>query len=390
MALAPASAPVVQRGIIRETADRTNVKLDISDVIDQLTPEEAPLFSLVGKDSLKEPCTQITHEWLQDQLRPSQGTLGAAYTVGGNITFKAGEGKYLVPDDTVMIGDAVYRLNTGVPEGDVATVTLIRGTDAAVANGAIWMKVGHSAAEGGAARTDATKTVIVKPYNYTQIIKDWCFVTGTMEVVDRYGYASERAYQEEKVLRQLTIQMERNLIYGVRSYEAGPPRKSTMGGLFEYVYLDGVAGGWDTVQNLNGAALDEATLVAWLRRLWEQGNGGYGVIMVNGFNKSRISSFAAPRIRTVQSERKAGSMIDLYECDFGTFEIMKNRYLRPGDVVMVTKDEIGIGPLVGRQFSSRELPHTSDGTWYEILGEYTMEIHKPTLCHGWLYNTATA
>jgi hypothetical protein len=59
-------------------------------------------------------------------------------------------------------------------------------------------------------------------------------------------------------------------------------------------------------------------------------------------------------------------------------------------MIFGSRGEMGIGPLVGRQFTSRLLPHTLDGTWYEILGEYTSEVHKPELMWGWYYNCSTA
>lgn len=391
----PHLPPVVHRGMTRETSDTTNRKLDVSDVIDQLSPEDTPLLDIIGKDSLKTPCTQITHEWLEDQLRPNQGTLGAAYTSGsGTMTVAAGQGKYLVPDDIILAGNIGFRVDSGPPDDDVLIVTVIRGTDANITNGSAWYKVGHAAAEGGNARTDASKTVVGKPFNYTQIYKDWAMVTGTMEVIDRYGYASERAYQEEKVLRQLAIQLERNLLYGVRSITTGDhttPRRSSMGGLFEFLYIQGTepATDWDTIYNANSEAITEEILNHVLQQIWEEG-GQPDCILCNGFNKRRLTSFATPRIRTAQSERTAGGTIDVYESDFGDLQIIKDRWVRPADIFIITKDEIGLGPLVGRQFSSRELPSLGDYTWYEILGEYTMEVHKPSKCHGLIYNTATA
>lgn len=382
--------PVVKRGSISTITDTTNIKIDISEVIDQLSPYDTPIMSVVGKDSLKSPCEQILHEWLEDELRPRSGTLGAAYTVGsGTLVLAAGEGKYIYPDDLLLVGNMVFQVNSGPPSSDTCTVTLIRGTDAAAANAATWRKLAQASPEGGEARADASKTVLAKPYNYVQIIKDWSMVTGTMEVIKRYGYASERAYQEEKILKQLMIDWEMTLIYGVRSYAAGPPRKSTAGGLFEYIYLPGVTNNWDTVVNANAGQITETMLNNVLQQIWEQG-GSPDTIYVNGWNKRLITGWATPRIRTAQDERIAGASINTYESDFGTLAIRLNRWLRPADVLILTMDEIGVGPLTGRQMTSRQLPVTGDYTRYEILGEYTMEVHKPQHCHGWLYNTSTS
>lgn len=383
--------PTTKRGMIITGTDTTNLRLDVSDVIDQLSPEEVPLLDLIGKDSLATPCEQLKHEWLEDQLRPRGGTLGAAYTAGSSsMQFAAGQGAYLLAEDLILVGNAVYRVVAGPPDSDIAVVAVIgTTTDANVASGAIWTKLAQASPEAGTARTDASKTVVGRPFNYTQIFKDWALVSGSMQAIRRYGYVSEWSYQIEKVLKQLAIDMELSLIYGAKSNVDGPPRRSTMGGLYEYIYLAGVANSWSTVVNANGAQLDETMLNNLLQAIWEAG-GMPETVLVNGFNKRQINRWASPRIRTLQDERTAGNYITSYESEFGTLDILKDRWLRKGDVVILTKGEIGIGPLTSRQFSSRELPSTGDYTWWEILGEYTMEVHKPSVAHGWIYNSATA
>jgi hypothetical protein len=202
---------------------------------------------------------------------------------------------------------------------------------------------------------------------------------------------SERAYNEEKILKQLAIDCEQALIYGARSLVEGPPRKYTMGGLFEYVYLAGVAASpdWDTVVDNAEAQLTETKLNELLQEVWEAG-GQIDVVLVNGFNKRTISSWASSRIRTDRAERTAGDYIVYYESEFGTVEIMLNRWLDKGDVIGISTGEMGIGPLPNRQWSSRYVPSSLDGTWYEVLGEYTQEIHRPEQSFFWIYNTATA
>ena len=381
--------PTITRGMITTVTDETNIKLDISEAIDFLSPFDTPFLDMVGRDSLHAPCTQVKHEWLEDELRPRSGTLSAAYTAAdGSLELDTDEGKYLLPEDVILVDDIVFRVVSGAPDSDTLVVTVIAGTDASILNGATWRKVSHAAQEGGSARNDMSKVHIVKPYNYTQILKDWAIVTGTMEVIDRYGYASERAYQEEKILKQQAIDLEFSLIYGARSYEAGPPRKSTMGGLFKYVFLDGITNSWDTLQDLNGAALTETYLNNTLEEMWKLG-ANPDFILLNGVNKRRVTSWASPRIRTAQSERTAGASIGTYESDFGVLDIVLDRHLRGTDVIIGTRGQMGIGPLTGRQFTSKMLPTTADAVWYEILGEYTMEVHRPGIDFGWIYNTST-
>jgi hypothetical protein len=382
-------APTVKRGIITTVTDTTNIKFDISEAIDMLDPFEVPFLDMVGRDSLSNPCTQVKHEWLTDQLNPRAGTLLNAYVAGsGLMTLASGEGKYLVPDDTILVGNVVFRILSGPPDVDVCTVVVIAGTDVAAVAATAWRKVAHASMEGGVARADMEKTVLGRPYNYTQILKDWIIVTGTMEVIDRYGYASERSYQEEKKIKELALDLENALLYGVLSYDAGPPRRSTMGGLLQYVLLDGVTNSRSNLLNAASGVFDENMLGNALQAMWDVG-GKPDYIMVNGTNKRRMTAWITPRIRTERTERTAGASVGSYESDFGTIDIVMNRNLRAADVIIGTKGSIGIGPLQGRAFSSRQLPSTLDGSWFEVLGEYTMEVHKPYVDFYWIYNTKT-
>ena len=373
---------------ISTVTETTNIKKNISDVIDMLSPSDVPMLSRIGYASLKFPCDQVKHEWMEDDLTPSVTTLAAAYTAGsGQMTVASGAGNYFYVDDTLLVGNNNLRILA--ISGDVLTVIggLGDSTDAAAASGATVRRLGHAAPEGGVSRMDSRKTNLTAVYNYTQIFKDWCILTGTMEVISRYGYVSERAYQEEKAMRRQAIMMEHAVLYGAMSYDAGPPRRSTFGGLKHYIFDAGVAGSWATVHNAAGSQITETLLNNVLQSIWEVG-GMPSLIVVNGFNKRIISSWASPYIRTDRTEGTIGNQIGTYASEFGTLEIMMDRWLRPSDVLILDPSQIGLGPLNGRAFSSHVVPSLGDYTQTEVLGEYTMEVHKGSESHGWIYNTS--
>jgi hypothetical protein len=377
---------------IQTVTDTSNIKYNISEVIDLLSPFDTPLLTLLGYSSLKFPCDQVKHEWLEDELKPRAGTLDAAYVAGsGTLTVQTDEGNWLAVDDLILVGDNVLQILAGPPDSDTFVVVGGVGgsTDAAAADDAVVTRLASALPEASVSRMDATKVVLTLPYNYTQIFRDQCIVSGTMNVISRYGYVSERAYQEEKVLRQLAIDMEHVLLYGVRSHDSGPPRRSTVGGLFEYILLAGVSGSWSTVIDAASATFTETMLNNLLQQIWEEG-GSVDTLLVNGYNQRVITSWATPRIRTERDERMAGAHIANYESDFGSISIILDRWLRASDVVALTRSDIGIGPLNGRAFSSREVPSLGDYIQTEVLGEYTMEVHRPSMAHGWYYGTATS
>ena len=367
-----------------------NIRYNLSEVIDMMSPTDVPFLQRIGQASLGFPCDQVKHEWMEDQLTPSIWALAAAYTAGtGQMTLASGQGKYAYIDDIIFVGDNVLRILAIT--GDVLNVAGGVGdsTDANAANAAEVRRLSMAAPEGGVARMDSRKTTIVGAYNYTQIIKDWTILTGTMEVIQRYGYVSERAYQEEKVMLRLGISLEQTLLYGIRSYSAGPPRRSTMGGLNQYILTAGINGSWGTVYDANGAQLTEILLNNQFQAIWEEG-GMPSLILVNAFQKRIISGWSSPRVRITQPESTGGGVIGYYESEFGVFELMMDRWVRSTDLIILTPDEVGIGPLNGRAFGSKLLPSLGDYTQSEVLGEYTMEVRKGSMAHGWIYDLATS
>jgi len=381
---------VTRQQTIQTVTDTTNIKYNISGVIDLLSPSDTPLLTLVGQSSLSFPCDQVKHEWMTDELKARTTTLLSAYTAGsGSLTVAADAGKNFSIDDLIMVGANVLQILAISSDTFVVTGGMGGSTDADGAADATVTRLASALPEASVSRMDSAKIAIVMPYNYTQIFRDQCVVSGTMNVISRYGYVNERAYQEEKILKSLALDMEHTLLYGVRDYAAGPPRRSTMGGLFEYIYLAGISGSWDTVIDAGGATLTETMLNNLLQQVWEQG-GQPDTCLINGFNQRQVSSWASPRIRTPRNERMAGSHIASYESDFGIIDFVLDRWMRPSDVVVLTRDDVGIGPLNGRAFSSRELPSLGDYAQTEVLGEYTMEVRRASMAHGWYYDTATS
>jgi len=384
-----ATAGDVLRGMIGTYTDTlSNVKLDVSEAIDQLSPRDTPLLDIVGKSSLRTPCTQITHTWLEDEDLPRTLTLATAYTAGdGFLDVTSGHENRCRPDDILVIGRNVFRILSGPPTNTTYIVEAGLGssTDANAAAGATATRLAHAAVEGATARTDVVKIVVGSRYNHPQILKDWTLVTGTMEQTDRYGYASERSYAEGKVLAQLMIDFEKSLLYGARSLNTGGSQRwSSMGGLAEFVLYPGITNSWVTVIDGSGG-LTETQFNDVMQEVYDIG-GMVDTVLCTSAHKRTINGWASPRIRTVRDERTGGDFIDYYESDTGTVQLVKNRWLTSTDMIFFQKGQLGLGPYTGRQMSSRPLSTTADGTWYELFGEYTIEVHRPTRDFAWLYD----
>jgi hypothetical protein len=161
-----------------------------------------------------------------------------------------------------------------------------------------------------------------------------------------------------------------------------------MGGLAEVIRYNSGA----VRHNADSNVLTEKMLVDQLETIWELG-GKPNMIMVGSRQQRRISSWAAPYVRTTRNENAVGVIVNQYESDFGTIDIVMNRHVNPSDLIILTSDYVGIGPLAGngnsRAFFVTPIPVDGDRRKAAVTGEYTMEVRNATRAHGWIYGLST-
>ncbi len=396
--------PTVQTGL-RRTFDNTNLyPIDLVNVLDQLDPRDVPLLTLLGMgdpkagaSSLHQECVMTQHRWRSDELIPNETTLAAAYTAAaGTITVASGTAKYFQVGDHIRIGegatDNIARITAINTDTDVITITagLGNSTDAAAASGKKVAKTGQSAIQGATALSNPRTTDIDEDYNYTKILGDVVRVPGTVEVVKKYfGITSEADHQELKKFTELAIQLEKAAIYDTRLAPASSYGGS-MGSLVDFIRRIN-----STVNNANGllvnnsaAALTEATFKTLLRKIWLRG-GKPTHVMVNGVQALLMGTWISPQVFRSRDETLGGIIMNAYETPFGQVSVVINRHIEESDLIVIQRDMVGIGPLVNRAFFSFELGKTGDSIDRQIVGEYTMEVHGATRCHGMIYNLGT-
>ena len=253
--------------------------------------------------------------------------------------------------------------------------------------------MGNARTEGVAASDIESRTTdFGSTENYTQIYEAVVRLTGTETSTERWGIAGDPFdYQMNKRLEELGIQLEKNAIYGRRntSYPSTNSTARRMGGLSEFI-----RNGTDTnVLDAAGADLDEPMLNDLLEDIWEDG-GKPDVIMVNMRQKRMMDSFLNPYVRVARDEGMAGILVGAYDSNVGTLDVVLNRWMLPGDLIILTREFIGIGPLEGngnnRAFFTFDLPVDGDYKRAMIVGEYTMEVRNATKAHGWYHSLSTA
>lgn len=379
-------------------------RLNISEFIDGIDPRDTPLLGILGMgteagtvsagaDTLAFPCTNTLHTWQNDTLIPIQGTLASGYTSGGGtLTFTTDEGDYVKAGDYIMVNE-VYYVVTSVTN-DSVDVTVVQGeSDANAASGDRWYKLGTLRLDGEAFPTTYLSTDLTTTSNHTQIFSEAVSISGTSEATEKYGITDEFDREFDKKFQEMVLSLELAAHYGSRT-GTFPTANSTranvrrFGGLAHFI-RDGSGA---NVTNAADAELTEKMLVDTLEAIWTDG-GKPDTIIVGATQKRKMSSFMTPFVRTMRTEDTLGIIVGQYESEFGTLNIVLDRWVQPSDLIIIQSEYLGIGALKGngvdRSFFIQEVPPAGDSRQAVITGEYTMEVRNATTAHGWIKNLDT-
>lgn len=299
---------------------------DLSDIIYDISPTDTPFMSNIGRTS----ASAVLHEWQTDSL--------AAAT-----------------DSNQQI------------EGDDATTN--------------------------------TAVPTVRFGNRTQIMTKVPRVTSTQRAVNAAGRADELSYQIAKMGRELKRDIEARATSAKAADAGGSATAREMAGLATWLFgnqviattsgtapttgtAPTVSSGAPTTDVASGTAgtFLESDLKTCISNCWTDG-GDPALIMVGAFNKRVASAFAGigTQFRDVQPSATAPGTIvgaaDLYVSDFGTHQIVANRF-QPTNVAYVLDleywalaylDPITQEPLAKTGLSDRVLLRT----------EVTLEAQSP-------------
>ena len=247
--------------------------------------------------------------------------------------------------------------------------------------------VAANAAVEGADISYATLSPSVLENNYTQISTKGIQVSATNEAVTSAGRNNELAYQVAKGAKELKRDMETALLSNVAKSAGDASTARTLGGCPTWyeTNVDAGAGGSGAG---NGAARTDGTQRAFtedqlkgiLVSCYNEG-GNPNMIMVNAFNKQKLSGFTGGSTRFDAAEdRRLITSIDVYESDFGTMQVSPNRFIRGAnataakvgqDAHILDMEYWGVSFL--RDFALQTPAQTADADQRFMVAEYTLE-----------------
>ncbi len=130
----------------------------------------------------------------------------------------------------------------------------------------------------------------------------------------------------------------------------------------------------------SGTVFSESILNALVELTWQNGNGDVATdILVGSKMKRRISQFSGGITKNVEaSARRSGSVVDMYETDFGTLSVHLHRYMQQSTdgtarVLGMRMDKYYIAYLQGGEAELTEQGKRATSTDFAISGYLTLE-----------------
>lgn len=384
------------------TYDGPNEALDISSALDTLRPTDVPLLTLIGRDSLRDPCVQVKHEWLEDETRGMSSTttdnnLDDATEDAGNVITLATAGDGLKfrgaavstgPCDIIRIystAGSELAVVTGV-SGDDITITRGYFTGSDAVNHTGYTKyieiVGTFQPQGSSVIGASRTTIKANRYNYTQIFEDTFRQTATQRETRKWTRSDDRAYEVEKLMETMGVQFERTLIHGAKI----APSASTGGAMDGIIEFVAAANTYDK----NQAILAQSHLEDALQAVWAVGARSSHAF-VNAAQKRRINQLLDPYRQAGYNDEKLGTKVGRYETDFGDVTVVLDRHMPNDQVLIIDSSRIGFGPMSGRALgmSKDAANSTREVDIWQMTAEYTCEVRQPT-AHALILDLATS
>lgn len=305
------------------------IREDLSNVIYNISPEETPFISNIGRESVK----NTYFEWQTDALSAASASNAA------------------------LEGDDISSFQAVTPTARVG--------------------------------------------NYTQISTKNVIISGTLEAVDKAGRRSELTYQLAKMGAELKRDMESALLANQAAVAgntttarrtAGLPAWLTSNTSFGTGGADPTVGSTPTAARTDGTqrAFTETLLKEVVAEVWTSG-GTPKMLMVGAFNKQAASAFSgiATKFRDVPAGQQAQIIgaADVYVSDFGTINIVPNRFQRARDAFVVDPEYASLAIL--RPIQQTELAKTGDAEKRLMLVEYGLKVSNQA-AHGIVADLTTA
>lgn len=370
---------------------------DVSPLVTMISPTETPYLDLVGDADFV--ATKTLHEYMQDKLAPNSVLTTTAITslaAGDSVAIgiAGGRGKE-IPIGAVLEmpilagGEQLYV--TAVSPSTITCTKGFAGTNNAASIGAgIWLdRIATAKLEGDDGVQD-TSRARDRLFNIVQLFKLEMSMSGTEKALTNIGVGSEWDYQTQKQTKQNLIDLERacirSRIVGSVTSVGGAESIRAMRGLFQSLSTNNHSyGSYTSIGDF------EVKVNTMIRSAWRNGGSDLSHILMDPASKELYDQLNASRVRTMNGDQTYSNRLFVYECTYGIYQLMMNRWFPAGKQAVIAKGRIRIAPLKGRSFHREVEGKRGDAERAFIVGEYTQEVrNEEGMAQMFLGNLATS
>lgn len=221
--------------------------------------------------------------------------------------------------------------------------------------------------------------------NYMQISTKTLQITGTEEVIEKAGRASEMAYQKAKKGKELKKDMEFILTGKHQAKDAGSTSAARKLGNFSSWITTNVdmgsaskpkGDGTDIGTDPTARVFTEAMLQGGMQKAWAEG-GNPDTLFVSPDIKKLISTSFKGRATTTYdeaSDRTAQAVVDMYVTDFGTIKVVPSRIMKSDMALLLDTSMASVQYL--RPLFSFPLAKTGDSEKEQMLVEWSLKVNN--------------
>jgi hypothetical protein len=308
--------------------DAKGVREDLSNVIYQISPEETPFMSNVGRENV----SNTFYEWQTDDLASAVTT--NAQIEGDDIT------SFTAATPTVRLGNY-----TQISRKDVIISGTLESVDKAGRRSELSYQMAKKSAE-------------IKRDMEATMLANQAAAAGSTSAARKTG--------------------------ALLAFLKTNTNEGSGGGDPSYTTIPDAARTDATTTNLR--SFSETLLKDVIQKVWTEG-GSPSIVMAGPVNKQNLSKMAGIAAQRYNSSTAKTSVIigaaDIYVSDFGQVSIVANRFQRERDVFVLDPEYASVAYL--RPFQTVELAKTGDAEKRMLLCEWGLKI-KNEKAHGAVYD----
>lgn len=357
-------------------------KIMVTDRILQTNPLKIATYSLLGADVGKFKFVNMDgkeYRWLEDTYVPESVSVTSGLASASTTTsFTPASLTFFQPGDVILVDSEkmwVSAVSSGIP-------TLTRGwgstTAATHANASTAYRVGRARIDGDDA-DDSPQTEVTSSTNYTQIFQRTINIARTRQKMAAYGIADPFAYEVDKKMDELLMQLCKMPYYGERYVGTSSAARSA-GGFKQFIT--------DNTAEKSSATLTRAFIDGLLEDIHADG-GMPDLILTGAFQQRKINDMYEGFVQTERSEALGGIKINqLINPITGVpLDIVVDLHCPTDELYILERDKIAYYAF--DPFFFEYLGKTGDAEKGEVVGEYGF-VCAADKHHGWLGGLATS